>query len=341
MCITILGLWDEDKRNEWELRGSRNEFCMACEELGSELVKIKQAIIVGNDSLSAADYYVVKGFVENAGEDTPDELIRVIKIDQLDLPFQEHWKSFPRLFTTHCYVRRREEAKLISVRDAEAVLSIGGTDITYHVGLASILARKTLVPIASFGGASRRLLDHLEAYRNPKDLKNYGSLNGPWTTKLMQKALRLTGITTQPRLLIIHGRGDDCSLLKDWLSQELTLESIAIMKDRIQVGHTLPEKFEQLAGDVDAAIALATPDDIGGINTTEGTDYKPRARQNVWLEVGWFWGRLGRNKIMVLRKGDVEVPSDLQGVELYSYEEKPYERSKEILSFIKGIKSNT
>ena len=41
---------------------------------------------------------------------------------------------------------------------------------------------------------------------------------------------------------------------------------------------------------------------------------KPRARQNVILELGYFVGRLGRGKVMALKKGDLEVPGDYDGV---------------------------
>jgi predicted nucleotide-binding protein len=41
---------------------------------------------------------------------------------------------------------------------------------------------------------------------------------------------------------------------------------------------------------------------------------RPRARQNVILELGWFQGRLGRKKVVVLRDDDVEQPSDIAGL---------------------------
>src|SRR5688500_2117941 len=74
------------------------------------------------------------------------------------------------------------------------------------------------------------------------------------------------------------------------------------------------EKFELLTSEADAAIALATPDDLA--STAAHTDVKTlRARQNVWVEVGWFWGRLGRNRALLLVRGYVEIPSDLDGIE--------------------------
>jgi hypothetical protein len=41
---------------------------------------------------------------------------------------------------------------------------------------------------------------------------------------------------------------------------------------------------------------------------------RPRARQNVLLELGYFVGRLGRSRVRALMRGDMEVPSDFGGV---------------------------
>ena len=41
---------------------------------------------------------------------------------------------------------------------------------------------------------------------------------------------------------------------------------------------------------------------------------EPRARQNVILELGVFLGKLGRKHVCPLVKGDVETPSDYDGV---------------------------
>ena len=40
----------------------------------------------------------------------------------------------------------------------------------------------------------------------------------------------------------------------------------------------------------------------------------PRARQNVIFEVGCFIGKLGRGRVCALVRGDVERPSDYNGV---------------------------
>ncbi|MBS1525004.1 MAG: nucleotide-binding protein, partial [Bacteroidetes bacterium] len=39
-----------------------------------------------------------------------------------------------------------------------------------------------------------------------------------------------------------------------------------------------------------------------------------RARQNVILELGYFFGKLGRRKVCALCSSDIELPSDISGI---------------------------
>ena len=61
------------------------------------------------------------------------------------------------------------------------------------------------------------------------------------------------------------------------------------------------------------AVVLLTPDDMGD-PSGQSPDFQPRARQNVILELGFFLGKLGRHRTCALRKQDVEIPSDYDGV---------------------------
>ena len=58
---------------------------------------------------------------------------------------------------------------------------------------------------------------------------------------------------------------------------------------------------------------LLTPDDVGAVKHRAG-DLRPRARQNVVFEFGYFIGRLGRERVCALAKGDIERPSDSDGI---------------------------
>src|SRR5262249_26531751 len=138
------------------------------------------------------------------------------------------------------------------------------------------------------------------------------SFTGPWHSQVLESIIKIGGLRSErssTKVLLIHGRSEDWQNLGCWLSREpiaeVTIE-VTIMKEEFGDGRTLPEKFEELAEKVDGAIALATPDDLGGLANQIVGSRAPRARENVWIEYGWFWGRLGRRKIMLLHRGDVQ-----------------------------------
>ena len=65
---------------------------------------------------------------------------------------------------------------------------------------------------------------------------------------------------------------------------------------------------------MDWVFVLISPDDKAFDPKTN--DEKRRARQNVIFELGFFYGLLGRyeGRVIVLKKGEVELPSDIHGV---------------------------
>jgi predicted nucleotide-binding protein len=196
------------------------------------------------------------------------------------------------------------------------------------------LANKRIAPIGSFGGAAAKLL-HSAYGLNGIAGAELATQNGPWSNHVLHTTMQVLGVDRQPRLLIIHGRASDRYELMDWLRSTLRLNDLLIMRQEFGGGRTLPEKFESLAAAADGAIAIATPDDFGApVGTTAAV---ARARQNVCLEVGWAWGRLGRHRLMVLTKGGVEMPSDLQGLEHYPYHASSLEATEAIRAFVRQL----
>ena len=59
---------------------------------------------------------------------------------------------------------------------------------------------------------------------------------------------------------------------------------------------------------------LLTADDVGGL-ASAAPALRPRARQNVILELGFCVGRFGRSRVSGLYEDGVELPSDFCGVE--------------------------
>lgn len=112
-------------------------------------------------------------------------------------------------------------------------------------------------------------------------------------------------------IFVVHGRDKDTknSVARFLEKLKLIPLSLAEIPGR---GRTIIEKFEQHA-QVGFAIVLLTPDDAGSLQGD--TNLSPRARQNVIFELGFFIGRLGREGVCALTKGDVEIPSDYAGIE--------------------------
>ena len=86
-----------------------------------------------------------------------------------------------------------------------------------------------------------------------------------------------------------------------------------ILHEQPNKGRTIVEKF---VGNTDVAFAvvLLTADDVARKKGEPVPSERPRARQNVILELGFFLGKLGREKVCALYEQGVEIPSDYQGV---------------------------
>ena len=115
--------------------------------------------------------------------------------------------------------------------------------------------------------------------------------------------------TNTNQVFIIHGRDHGTRDTVARFLESLGLEAV-ILQEQPDQGRTVIEKFEQYA-QCDFAVALFTPDDVGGI---ADEDLQPRARQNVVFEFGYFIGKYGRDRVRALVKGGPEIPSDYSGV---------------------------
>lgn len=123
-------------------------------------------------------------------------------------------------------------------------------------------------------------------------------------------------LQAEPRkVFVVHGHDDAAKNGVARFIEKMRLHPI-ILHEQPNGGRTVIEKFETYSNDVAFAVVLLTPDDLAR-EACDGADVhelKSRARQNVIMELGYFIGRLGRNRVCALHKRDVELPSDYQGV---------------------------
>ncbi len=139
------------------------------------------------------------------------------------------------------------------------------------------------------------------------------------------------------KIFIVHGRDrNSLRALIRWLqarsvdTEAITLESL------IQPGDSIPVALETIALLGDVAIVLATPDDLGRLKGERTS--RPRARQNVWVELGWFWARLGRKRtLLILKGGDQELPSDLSGLLYLRFTDRISEISAQLAQFLQSL----
>lgn len=112
-------------------------------------------------------------------------------------------------------------------------------------------------------------------------------------------------------VFVVHGHDELARVTTARFLEQLHLNPI-VLHEQTNSGLTIIEKLEKWS-DVRYAVVLLTPDDTGKAIVDTG-DARLRARQNVILELGFFLGKLGRKNVVALVKGELETPSDYDGV---------------------------
>lgn len=115
------------------------------------------------------------------------------------------------------------------------------------------------------------------------------------------------------RVFIVHGHDEIIKEKTARLVSQIGLKPI-ILHEQANGGKTIIEKFESNAKDVGFAIILLTDDDKGNSKVGALTQLNDRARQNVIFEMGYFYGKIGRGRVVALLSEGVEKPGDIDGM---------------------------
>jgi hypothetical protein len=165
-----------------------------------------------------------------------------------------------------------------------------------------------------------------KGYRSPPldepwDVPSYTAVPvGPLAPTAAQADVPLASFGPNERIFIVHGH-DEAALnsIRVYVHRETGVMPISLAEEASE-GQTIIEKFESYGEASTYVIVLLTPDDVGqtAVDYDAGLPLKHRARQNVVLELGYFIGKLGRKRIVVVNK-DVERPSDFAGLGYVQY----------------------
>ena len=144
-------------------------------------------------------------------------------------------------------------------------------------------------------------------------------------------------VPSSNNVFIVHGReAKPVRELKIMLS-EFGLNPI-VLHEQPSGSRTIVEKLEKYS-DVGYAFVILTPDDVGGPSEDRKVlrfEGKNRARQNVILEFGYFMGKLGRDRVCCLYRGDVELPSNMHGIVYIPFKESVKECRDKMVKELKA-----
>jgi predicted nucleotide-binding protein len=126
------------------------------------------------------------------------------------------------------------------------------------------------------------------------------------------KQMETTPKAKSNKVFIVHGHDGHVKERTARFIEKLGFEAI-ILHEQVNKSRTIIEKIEDYSDVTDFAIVLYTPDDLGVVKT-KSDDLQPRARQNVIFEHGFLMGKLGRENVVPLVEGDIELPNDISGI---------------------------
>ncbi len=111
-------------------------------------------------------------------------------------------------------------------------------------------------------------------------------------------------------VFIVHGHDEANALkLEALLRARWKLETV-VLKNEPHKGRTLIDKFEEEAERAGFALVLLSPDDLVQVQDAVYLQSRP----NVFFELGWFYGRLRRERTCLVWKTGGKLPSDLGGI---------------------------
>ena len=136
------------------------------------------------------------------------------------------------------------------------------------------------------------------------------------------------------KVFIVHGHDHVSREELENILYRWNLKPVVSMKE-VAGGNSILENLFDHIQQCAFGIVLLTPDD-SAYSKQEGEGYtQDRARQNVILEMGMILGLMGKSKVMILRKTNTEVPSDMHGIIYTPYKDNVTEAKDKLRQELK------
>lgn len=241
-----------------------------------------------------------------------------------------------------CLAAARQSAKQFRRKDGELnvsstmneVSAVAGGDDLLLLRAGQLLARESATPVGPGGGptdggwtysVNGKMSLKYEKVFSPDDfvkvqdeiLGAYAERHPPYLAGTAAAFSDSSNLSISDDVFVVHGHGGERSAVADVI-RELTGRAPIILQERLDRGSpTVIEKLERESTSAGFAVVIFTGDDEGRVRPEEGStpaELQLRARQNVVAELGFFIGKLGRDRVKVLYEPGVEVPSDFSGI---------------------------
>lgn len=108
------------------------------------------------------------------------------------------------------------------------------------------------------------------------------------------------------RVFISHGRSKEWYKVQAFIEKDINVPTLELAQEA-NLGRTVLQKLSEESDNCSYAVIVMTGDDDLG-------DGKPRARENVMHEIGFFQGKYGLQNICLLYEEGTNIPSNIHGL---------------------------
>lgn len=108
------------------------------------------------------------------------------------------------------------------------------------------------------------------------------------------------------RVFISHGRNSAWRQVQAYIEKDLKIATLELAQEA-NLGRTVIDKLQGESAKCDVAVIVMTGDDTDGAGNA-------RARENVIHEIGFFQGKMGTGRVVLLYEEGVSIPSNIHGV---------------------------
>jgi predicted nucleotide-binding protein len=140
-------------------------------------------------------------------------------------------------------------------------------------------------------------------------------------------------------IFVVHGHDGEAREQLELVLHRLGLKPF-VLQNTDGGGLTIIEKLEHMIGKnarSSFGIVLLTPDDVGYSRAEGDAQAKPRARQNVILEMGMLLASLTRERVAILQKGYMEHPSDVSGIIYIAFKDHVREAVPKLVGRLQAV----